>query len=171
MPVCLLAGPPQPDLRTDPPQERVKSVLLALRYPVLAYRSGPLRTPASTLTPRTSRPLGSDEGDPDIHKSLKHLHQEFKDSHINESLHLLHQQPPRHPQPQPSPSTSCKSVCWVHSLAINRGFMRGIEEGWEFRHSRPEDGVRAPQYVEICEDVSHHREIEAELQALGYGYQ
>ena len=31
--------------------------------------------------------------------------------------------------------------------------------------------MRAPQYVEIPKDVNHHREIETEVQALGYGYQ
>ena len=49
--------------------------------------------------------------------------------------------------------------------------MRGLEEGREFRHSRPEDGVGAPCYVEVHEDVSHHREIESELRSLGYKFQ
>ena len=54
----------------------------------------------------------------------------------------------------------------VPSLAIIRSFMRGLEREW---HSRPR-GEAAPKYVEIREDVSHHREIQAELQALGYEY-
>ena len=59
----------------------------------------------------------------------------------------------------------------VPSLAIIRGLITGLEEGREFRHSRPEDGVRAPQYMVIHGDLSHHCEIKAELQALGYEYQ
>ena len=65
---------------------------------------------------------------------------------------------------------SSGNVRRVPNLAIIRGLMGGLEEGREFCHSRPEDGVCAPQYVEIRDDVSHHREIEAELQALGYEY-
>ena len=52
-------------------------------------------------------------------------------------------------------------------MAIIRSIMRGLEWDREYRHSRPQ-GEPAPQYVEIREDVNHHREIEAELQALGY---
>ena len=57
------------------------------------------------------------------------------------------------------------------TLAIICGLMRGPEEGWVLRHSRPEGCVRAPQYVEIREDVTHHPDSEADLQALGYEYQ
>ena len=49
--------------------------------------------------------------------------------------------------------------------------MRGWEEGREFSHSRPRDGVSAPSYVEVPQDVSHHREIETELRSLGYEFQ
>ena len=55
------------------------------------------------------------------------------------------------------------------SLAIICSLMRGLEWEREYHHSRPQ-GEAAPQYVEIREDVNHHREIEAELQALGYEY-
>ena len=55
------------------------------------------------------------------------------------------------------------------SLAIIRSLMRGLEWDREYRHSQPQ-GEAAPQYVEIHEDVNHHHDIEAELQALGYEY-
>ena len=41
--------------------------------------------------------------------------------------------------------------------------MRELEEGREFRHSRPADGTGAPAYVAMREDVGHHREIETGL--------
>ena len=41
--------------------------------------------------------------------------------------------------------------------------MRDLEEGREFRHSRPADGTGAPAYVAIRKDLDHHREIETEL--------
>ena len=49
--------------------------------------------------------------------------------------------------------------------------MRGLKEGQEFRHSRPQGGVRAPQYVQFRKNVTNHGEVEAELQALDYEYQ
>ena len=39
----------------------------------------------------------------------------------------------------------------------------------KYRHSSPK-GEAARQYVVIREDVNHHSEIEAELQALGHEY-
>ena len=39
----------------------------------------------------------------------------------------------------------------------------------EYRDSRPQRKA-APLYVEVGEDVNHHRKIEAVLQALGYQY-
>ena len=53
-------------------------------------------------------------------------------------------------------------------LAVIRN-LRGTEWDREYRHSQAQ-GEAAPQYVEICEDVDHHREIKRELQALGYKY-
>ena len=53
------------------------------------------------------------------------------------------------------------------SLVIIRSLMRGLELDREYPHSRAQ-GYPAPQYVEIREDVNHHREIEPELRALGY---
>ena len=55
------------------------------------------------------------------------------------------------------------------SLAIICSLMRGLEWDREYCHSRAQ-GDAAGQYVEIREDVNHHREIEAELRALGYEY-
>ena len=55
------------------------------------------------------------------------------------------------------------------SLAIICSLMRGLEWDQEYRHSRPQ-AKAAPQYVEIRDDVDHHREIQAGLQALGYEY-
>ena len=55
------------------------------------------------------------------------------------------------------------------SLAIICSLMRGLEWNQEYRHSRTQ-GEADPEYVEIRKNVSHHREIEAELQALGYEY-
>ena len=49
--------------------------------------------------------------------------------------------------------------------------MRGLEEGRKFRHSWPADGTGGLAYVEIREDVTHHRQIETELRSLGYEYQ
>ena len=49
--------------------------------------------------------------------------------------------------------------------------MGELEEGREFRHSRSVDGMRAPQYLDIREDVHIYRAIETHLQAIGYGYQ
>ena len=69
---------------------------------------------------------------------------------------------------------ACENMRRLPSLAIIRGLMRRLEECRECRefcHSRPGDILRAPPYLEIRDDVSHHREIDAELQALGYKYQ
>ena len=55
------------------------------------------------------------------------------------------------------------------SLAIIRSLMWGLEQDREYRHSRPQ-GEAAPLNMEIREDLNHHHEIEAELQALGYEY-
>ena len=67
--------------------------------------------------------------------------------------------------------TSPQNLRLEPRLAIICGLMRGLEEGQEYRHSQPEGGVRAPQYVEISEDVNHQCKINPELQALGYEYQ
>ena len=55
------------------------------------------------------------------------------------------------------------------SLARIRSLMRGLKWDRDYRHSWPQ-GEAALQYAEISEDVNHHREIKAELQALGYKY-
>ena len=52
------------------------------------------------------------------------------------------------------------------SLAIIRSLKQGPESDRKYCHSRPQ-GEAASQYAEIREDVNHHREIKAELQALG----
>ena len=59
----------------------------------------------------------------------------------------------------------------IPTLAIIRGLMSRREEGRKFRHSPPADSTGGPAYVEIREDVAHHREIETELHSLGYEYQ
>ena len=63
------------------------------------------------------------------------------------------------------------SVRQVSYLAMIRGLVGSLEEGREFRHSPSQDGVRATQYVEIREEPSNSREIEAELGGLSYEYQ
>ena len=63
--------------------------------------------------------------------------------------------------------TSPKNKNREPSLAIIRSLRRGLEWDRGYRHSRVQ-GDAAPQYVGIRDDVNHHREIEAELQALGY---
>ena len=55
------------------------------------------------------------------------------------------------------------------SVAIIGSLMRGLKRDREYRHFRAK-GDAAPQYVEIREDINHHREIEMELQALCYEY-
>ena len=60
---------------------------------------------------------------------------------------------------------SPKHATSVPSLAIIRGLIGGLDWDREYRHSRPQ-GEAAPQYVEI----RNHREMEAELQAVGYEY-
>ena len=62
---------------------------------------------------------------------------------------------------------SAKNLRREASLAIVPSHMRGLEWNLEYRHSQAK-GDAAPKYVEIPEDVNHHREIETELQALGY---
>ena len=52
-------------------------------------------------------------------------------------------------------------------LAIIRSLMPGLEWDREYRHPGPQ-AEAALQYMEISEDVGHHREIEAHLQHLGY---
>ena len=52
------------------------------------------------------------------------------------------------------------------SLAIIRSLMRGVEWDREYRHSQAKGGA-APQYMQVCKDVTHHRKIKAELRALG----
>ena len=109
--------------------------------------------------------MWSGEEDSDINEPLQHLHQQSEDSDIDQSLQLPHQQPQA--QPQPSPMASPKKVRLEPSLAIFCRLMRGLQWDPEYRHSRAK-GDAVPQYVEICEDVNHHAEIETELQALGY---
>ena len=58
----------------------------------------------------------------------------------------------------------------VPSLRAIRTMVAWLEEGWEVRHSRSEDGVHAPQGLEISEDVPTYRAIEAELQTMGYEF-
>ena len=81
---------------------------------------------------------------------------------------MLHQQP--HPRPQPSHMGSSKNVCREPTLVIICSLLGGLEWDREYRHYRAE-GDAGFQYVEICEDVNNHGEIEAELRVLGYEYQ
>ena len=46
--------------------------------------------------------------------------------------------------------------------------MAGREEGKEFCHSRSEDGVNAPPWGEIRDEVPNQCSIEVQLQATGY---
>ena len=46
----------------------------------------------------------------------------------------------------------------------------GLEKGCELRHSKLEDGVKAPRWVEIRKDAKHHPKIEGQLKAMGYTY-
>ena len=82
-------------------------------------------------------------------------------SPLTNPLHLPHQQPESQAETRPTAST--KKPSW----AIIGSFMPGLELDWEYRHSRPQREA-PPHYVEIREDVSHHCEIKAALQAMGY---
>ena len=62
---------------------------------------------------------------------------------------------------------SPKNVRREPSLAIISNLMRVLK--WNREYSHPwAQGEAAPQYMEIRKDLSRHRKIEAELQALGY---
>ena len=65
--------------------------------------------------------------------------------------------------------TSPKQMRQERSLELTGSLRRGLEWDREYRHSRAQ-GEAAPQYVEIPEDVNHHREMDTELQVLGYEY-
>ena len=43
-----------------------------------------------------------------------------------------------------------------------------LEENREYQYSRLADGVKAPVWVQIREDVPDNHGIEAELKAMGY---
>ena len=60
---------------------------------------------------------------------------------------------------------SPKNMRQEPSLPIIHNLMRGLEWNREYRHSRAQ-GDATPQYMEIREDVNHHRGIETELKAL-----
>ena len=62
---------------------------------------------------------------------------------------------------------SPKNLLREPSLAIILSLRRWLEWDREYRHSRTQGGA-APRYVEIRDDVKHHRKIEREIQALGY---
>ena len=59
----------------------------------------------------------------------------------------------------------------VHDLGAISALVEGLEERREFGHSRSEDGVVAPRYPEIGEDVPIYGAIKAQLQAMGYEVQ
>ena len=71
----------------------------------------------------------------------------------------------------PRPTSLTATGLVVPNVGTIWALVEGLEEGREFRHSRYEDGVRAPQYVEIREDVPVYCAIEAQLQAMGYEFQ
>ena len=62
------------------------------------------------------------------------------------------------------------SALLVPNLGAIKILVAGLEEGRKFCHSRFQDGVKAPQWVEIRNEVPNLRGIEAQLQAMGYEY-
>ena len=119
--------------------------------------SAVLCQPACLRVRRSIRWPGPPTGTHQRHSTAAVVLNPPRKPHINDTLHLPHQQP----QPSPMASTKNPNLAIIHSL---RG---GLELDREYRHSRPQrEGAR--QYVDIVEEVNHHREMEEQLRALGY---
>ena len=56
----------------------------------------------------------------------------------------------------------------VPNLGAIKILVQGLEENRKYRLSLSEDGVKAPQWVQIRDEVPHYKSIEGQLKAMGY---